>query len=185
MIICQPQEICLFTYFSHFKNWVVVSFSIESWEFYWVCESYILDANHSSDMCFSNIFFSACDFIFILTVFQWAEILFFLGSHPWYMEVPRLGGLHHSHINAGSKLYLRPIPQLLATPDSRPGIEPATSWFLVGFVSSVPWWELQEFLILMESHLSTFSLKIMFLICYLRNLCLTQGHNDFILGSLL
>ena len=26
----------------------------------------------------------------------------------------------------------------------RPGIEPATSWFLVRFVSSVPQWQLQE-----------------------------------------
>ena len=25
--------------------------------------------------------------------------------------------LHHSHRNAGSKLYLRPTPQLMATPD--------------------------------------------------------------------
>ena len=25
---------------------------------------------------------------------------------------------------------------------ARPGIEPATSWFLVGFISAVPWWEL-------------------------------------------
>ena len=29
---------------------------------------------------------------------------------------------------------------------ARPGIEPATSWFLVGFVSAVQWWELQYFL---------------------------------------
>ena len=27
----------------------------------------------------------------------------------------------------------------------RTGIEPTTSWFLVGFTSTVPWWELQEF----------------------------------------
>ena len=48
------------------------------------------------------------------------------------MEVPRLGGpigavaagLHHSHGNAGS-----------LTHGARPGIEPATSWFLVGFVN--------------------------------------------------
>ena len=26
----------------------------------------------------------------------------------------------------------------------RPGIKPATSWFLVGFVSAVPQWELHE-----------------------------------------
>ena len=27
---------------------------------------------------------------------------------------------------------------------ARPGIELATSWFLVSFVSAVPWWELQD-----------------------------------------
>ena len=41
------------------------------------------------------------------------------------MEVSRLGGriraaaagLHHSHNNVGSELYLRPAPQLMATRD--------------------------------------------------------------------
>ena len=31
----------------------------------------------------------------------------------------------------------------------RPGIEPATSWFLVGFVSTVPRWELLFLLVLL------------------------------------
>ena len=43
----------------------------------------------------------------------------------WHIEIPRLGGLsraaaaglHHSHSNAGSKLHLRPTPQLMATLD--------------------------------------------------------------------
>ena len=39
--------------------------------------------------------------------------------------------LHHSHSNAKSLTHWL-----------RPGIEPATSWFLVGFVSAVPWREL-------------------------------------------
>ena len=50
---------------------------------------------------------------------------FFLGLHPWHMEVPRLGGLvraiaaslHQSHSNAGSEPCLPPTPQLMATPD--------------------------------------------------------------------
>ena len=44
-----------------------------------------------------------------------------------------------------SHLCLRPTPQLTATPDPEPterGIEPATSWFLAGFVSTVPQREL-------------------------------------------
>ena len=39
--------------------------------------------------------------------------------------------LHHSHGNAGSLTHW-----------VRPEIEPTTSWFLVGFVSAVPQWEL-------------------------------------------
>ena len=31
---------------------------------------------------------------------------------------------------------------------ARPGIEPETSWFLVGFISAVPWWELLTWLFL-------------------------------------
>ena len=54
-------------------------------------------------------------------------------------------GLCHSHSNARAEPCLRPIPQLMATPDrARPGIEPATSWFLVRFVSAMPRWELQK-----------------------------------------
>ena len=60
-------------------------------------------------------------YLFILCVF-------FLGPHPWHMEVPRLGvqselqlpGLHHSHSNVGSELRQQPIPQLMATLDSKP-----------------------------------------------------------------
>ena len=38
-----------------------------------------------------------------------------------------------AHSNAGS-----------LTQRARPGIEPTTSWFLVGFVSAAPWWELLQ-----------------------------------------
>ena len=69
------------------------------------------------------------------------------------MEVPKLGlrataaSLHHSHNNLGSKLHSRPTSPLTATPDplthwSRPGIEPVSSWILVGFVTSEPQQEL-------------------------------------------
>ena len=57
---------------------------------------------------------------------QW-KFLFvfvFLGPHPCHMEVPRLrvesaaaASLHHRHSNARSEPYLRPTPQLMATPD--------------------------------------------------------------------
>ena len=44
-----------------------------------------------------------------------------LGLHLQHMEVPGLGntaaGLHHSHSNSRSKLYLQPIPQFMAMLD--------------------------------------------------------------------
>ena len=75
---------------------------------------------------------------------------FFLGPHLQHMEVPRLGveselvaaGRHHSHSNARSEPHLQPTPQLTATHWARPGIKPATSWFLVGCGSAAPWQEL-------------------------------------------
>ena len=49
-------------------------------------------------------------------------------------------GLHLSHSNAGSGLCLQPTPQLTAMPDPspaerKPGMEPASSWILVGFAN--------------------------------------------------
>ena len=48
--------------------------------------------------------------------------------------------LHHSHSNVGSEPCLHPILQLTAMLDPSPieqgqGIEPTTSWLLVGFVN--------------------------------------------------
>ena len=43
---------------------------------------------------------------------------FFLGLHPWHMEVPRLGiqsDLCQNHSSTGSELRLQPTPQLMAT----------------------------------------------------------------------
>ena len=42
-----------------------------------------------------------------------------------------VAGLCHSHSNDGSLTHW-----------ARPGIKPTTSWFLVRFISAVPWWEL-------------------------------------------
>ena len=94
--------------------------------------------------------------VFLLFLF-WFFV--FLGPHPWYMEVPGLGGhtasglCHshsHSHSHAGSELHLRPTPQLMATlylwPSARSGIKPASSWILVGFISAAPQRELPVFL---------------------------------------
>ena len=60
-------------------------------------------------------------------------------------------GLHHSHHNVRSEPCLRPT-YITAhsnagslTHWARPGIRPATSWFLIGFVSAAPCQELPWF----------------------------------------
>ena len=91
--------------------------------------------------------------------------IYFLGPHPWHMEVPRLA--------VQSELQLPACTTATATPDwscicdlhhsswqcrslthwTRPGIKPASSWILVGFVNcwatmlppvtfchQFPWW---------------------------------------------
>ena len=73
----------------------------------------------------------------------------FLGPFPRHMEVtPKARGLigtiatglHHSHSNTGSEPHLQPYTTTHSNTGSlthwaRPGIEPTTSWFPVGFVS--------------------------------------------------
>ena len=91
-----------------------------------------------------------CIFVLLCSVFC------FLGPHSPHMEVPRLGvdleprllACATATSNIRSKLHLRPAPQFTATPDplihwARPGIEPTTLWFLIGFISTAPRWELQ------------------------------------------
>ena len=65
--------------------------------------------------------------------------------------------LHHSHSNMGSE------PHTTAhgnggslTHWASPGIEPTTSWFLVGFVSPEPRWELLLIIIKIQSLLSAY-----------------------------
>ena len=85
-------------------------------------------------------FFKINDFFFFFV------FLLFLGPLPrgiW--RFPGQGSnqscsLCQSHSNAGSEPCLQPTPQLTATPDPQSteqgqGPNPATSWFLVGFVN--------------------------------------------------
>ena len=81
---------------------------------------------------------------------------FFGGAHPWHMAIPRLvvksaaaASLCHRHSNVG--IWALPVTYTTAHSNARsltswvrPGIEPTTSWFLVWFVSTAPWWELQH-----------------------------------------
>ena len=74
----------------------------------------------------------------------------FLGLHPWHMEVSRLGVKAEPQpqpqqrwIQAASSTYTTAHGNTGSlTHWGRPGIEPATSWFLVGSVSTMPRGEL-------------------------------------------
>ena len=66
------------------------------------------------------------------------------GSQPRGQIGAAAAGLHHSHSNAEFEPHLRPTPQLAAMsdPQPRPGIEPTSSWILVGFISAELQWTL-------------------------------------------
>jgi len=72
----------------------------------------------------------------------------FLGLHPWHTAVPRLGVELELQLPAYTTATATfPTPQLTAFTEYlthwvRPGIEPASSWVLVRFVTAEPRWEL-------------------------------------------
>ena len=118
------------------RNGCQLSCSIFKFSVFWKCveRSFLLwDPLNCLSLFFFLYFYC---FIFFLSFFFF---FFFLGLNPRHMEVPRLGvhlataaDLHHSHGSAGS-----------LTHGSRPGIKPATSWFLPSWiVSAAPQWEL-------------------------------------------
>ena len=96
------------------------------------------------------------------SVFHANQVLLFfcfLGLHSRHMEVPRLGSKLElqlpaytmataTHgIRAASATYTTAHGNAGSlTHGLRPGIEPASSWFLVRFISAEPWWELPELL---------------------------------------
>ena len=77
---------------------------------------------------------------------------FFLGHHPQHMEVPRLGvqsELQQHEIWTVSATYTTAhCNARSSTHWARPGIELATSWFLVGSISAAPQQELQGAILL-------------------------------------
>ena len=78
--------------------------------------------------------------------------------NPWHMEVRRLGVQSELQVPAYARATATPDPSHVCNPHHssqqcwilnplRPGIKPATSWFLFGFVSAVPQQELQTWLV--------------------------------------
>ena len=72
---------------------------------------------------------------------QWKQIpsAAYGGSQATGWVGAAAAGLYHSHRNTESEPRLWPTPQLTVTPDPccwvRPGIEPISSWVLVGFIN--------------------------------------------------
>ena len=78
-------------------------------------------------------------------VYNFFFFFFFLGPHLRHMGVPQLGvkSEQQCQIWAMTATYTTAHGNIgYLTHWGRPGIELATSWFLVGFVSTAPQWEL-------------------------------------------
>ena len=102
-----------------------------------------------------NITSPLLEWLFYLFVYLFIYFCF-LGQHSRHMEVPRLGVEVElqlpAYTTATATPYLSCVCNLHHSSQqlrilnhwARPGMEPATSWFLVGFISTVPQWELLE-----------------------------------------
>ena len=86
--------------------------------------------NHTSHLVNQNLHLSA-SFCFVLL--SRATLKAYGSSQARGGIRATATSLHHSHSNARSLTHW-----------ARPGIEPTSSWFLVGFVSAAPQWELPE-----------------------------------------
>ena len=64
-----------------------------------------------------------------------------LGLHPQHLEVPRLGVQSELQHPAYTTVHSNARP---LTHWARSGIEPATSWLLIRFISTAPWQELPQ-----------------------------------------
>ena len=103
---------------------------------------------------FVALFYTVAYLLIIIFVLAFFFCLFFGGSCPWHMEVPKLG--------VESELQLPAYTTATATPDLshicklhcssgntrslthwlRLGIKPTSSWILVRFITTEPQWEL-------------------------------------------
>ena len=114
-------------------------------------------------------------FFVVVVAISWAAPAAYGGSQARGLIRAAATSIRQSHSNAGSEPRLQPTPQPQQhtiqaacvtyttahgntgslNPWVRPGIEAATSWFPVGFVSTAPWQELPSFLII---HLNDYNL---------------------------
>ena len=75
-----------------------------------------------------------CSEVFFFVLFCFFVFLPFLGPHPWHMKAPRLGV--QLELKPQATTYTTALGNAGSpTHWARSGIEPETSWFLVGFVN--------------------------------------------------
>ena len=112
----------------------------------------------------SNCLFPLYDHMQTFKTMPYSLSLFFsfLGLHLWHMEVPRPGVEWELQLPGYTIATATQDPSSCATYTTaqsnarslthwaRPGMEPATSWFPVGFVSAAPQWELLPYSLLMN-----------------------------------
>ena len=101
-----------------------------------VASRWLLHRQHR--ICIQGSAYSVCLSVISEPEFFLFSLSFFLGLHLQHMKVPRLG--------VQSELPLLPTPTAHSHPGSlthwaRPGIQPASSWVLVGFTTTEPQWE--------------------------------------------
>ena len=94
---------------------------------------------------FSFVSFFLCKFRPVGSLYLLLLLFFFSGPHPQYMEVPSLGVKLELQLPACTTVTATSVTYTTVHGNTRslthwlrPGIEPTTSWFLVGLVCTVP-----------------------------------------------
>jgi len=149
--VCLQRSVCLdlLTIFKFFLYWAawdvwIIHRLIPHWSLHlqrfssllWVVFSFVygsLAVQKILSLIRSCFFIFGFMFLFYFCLFR-ARPTAYGGSQAMCPIGAIAAGLHHSHSNVRS-----------LTHRARPGIEPTTPWFLVGFISTVPWWELPIF----------------------------------------
>ena len=92
-----------------------------------------------------SFFFLSFFFLLIFYFFRGIPVAYGSSQGRGWMGATA-AGLHHSHSNMGSKPHVTYTTTQGTTSSlthwERPGIEPTSSWILVGFITAEPQWEL-------------------------------------------
>ena len=94
--------------------------------------------NIKDSIYFRHISFMFNCYFYLYFVYLFTYLFCFLGPHPWHKEVPKLGVKSEPQLPAyATAIAMQDLSRIFDL-RHRPGTEPTTSWFLVGFVSAAP-----------------------------------------------